>query len=638
MAKKPPPAVKLPFTPGDPRRTSWFKDARFGMIIHWGVYSIPARGEWVMQQEEIPLKQYEKYFRQFNPTRYDPREWARLAKEAGMKYMVLTTKHHDGFCLFDSKLTDYKATNTKARRDLIREYVEAARAEGLKVGFYYSLLDWHHPHYTVDSIHALRNDAKARAEKRDWLKYRKYLHGQVTELMSRYGPIDVLWADFSYGEKGAKEWGSVELLRKVFKLQPKIMVNNRLDVAGDIETPEQRIPKTIPQRDGRRILWESGMTFNDHWGYAREDHNYKSAAQAIRMLADCVSKNGNLMLNVGPQPDGRIPRESASRLKQIGRWMRANGESIYGCADGPTGDLPYGRTTRKGDTLYLHAFYWPADGRLELPPFNANLLSARLLKDGAALAFRQNKSGIVIRGPKSAPDKADAVVALRFDRAPASCGELTRTRVPTVTVPRTKGKDVVLDGHIDPAAWKGAATLEVTLRSGVLTSIRAIEPGAFGYRVRLMHRGEVLYVAVEARRKGGVLLADEEVLDGDGIELLADAALDGRWITNNRSSFRLAIDARGRSRVQDERPAGSVFYRAAASIKENIYTVTAALPFASLVKSNGKPVRAGDEIGFNLCAKSFRHPNWVDYELWWQASGGNVVIDRSQWGRLKLAK
>lgn len=630
--------IKLPFTPGDPNRCEWFTAARFGMFIHWGLYAIPARGEWVMQTEEIPLKKYEKYFHEFNPVNYDPRTWARLAKEAGMKYVVLTTKHHDGFCLFDSKLTTYKATNTKAKRDLIREYVDALRAEGLKVGFYYSLLDWHHPHYTVDSVHAQRNDGNVKAEKRDWRKYQEYLHGQVTELMSNYGPIDVLWCDFSYGEKNAKAWRAVELLGKIFKLQPNIIVNNRLGVAGDIDTPEQRIPQTIPEHNGRRLVWESCLTFNDHWGYARDDHNYKSATQAIRMLVDCVSKNGNLLLNVGPQPDGRIPEGSVSRLKEIGRWMRTNAESVHGCIDGPTGDLPYGRTTRKGDTLYLHAFQWPKGGRLELPPFKAKLVSACLLANGRDVAFNQNKGGIVLNGPKSAPDKADTVMALKFRGAPTICGELKRTHAPTVVAPRTKGEPVSLDGKVDALQWKGAAKFDVSLESGVVTSIRAIQSGALGYRVSLMHRDEVLFVAIEAKRKGDVVVGSDDLLGIDGVELLLDAALDGRKVTNNSASFRMVVDAKGRSRIQDESPAGSVFYRAAASVKGDAFIVMAAVPFSSLVRANGRPVKAGDEVGFNLCVKSFGSPGWVSYELWWQASGGNVVVDRSQWGRLRLGK
>lgn len=631
-------SIELPFTPGDPRRCDWFTEARFGMFLHWGLYAIPGRGEWVMQSEEIPVKKYEQYFRQFNPVHYDPRRWARLAKEAGMKYIILTTKHHDGFCLFDSKLTRYTAVHTKARRDLIRDYVDAVRAEGLKVGLYYSLLDWHHPHYTIDVVHSQRNDAKARCEKRIWSKYQTYLHGQVCELLRNYGPIDVLWCDFSYGDKDAKAWRAVELLGEIFKLQPNIIVNNRLGVTGDIDTPEQCIPKTIPELNGRRLVWESCLTFNDHWGYAPDDHNYKSATQAIRILVDCVSKNGNLLLNVGPQPDGRIPEESVCRLKDMGRWMRTNGESVYGCVDGPTGDLPYGRTTRKGDTLYLHVFQWPKAGRLEIPPFEVKLLSAHLLAGGHEVPFRQGKAGLVVHVSKTAPDKADTVIALKFAGAPTHCGELKRTKVPTLVAPRTTGKPVALDGQVDPAQWKGAAGFEVTHKSGVMTSLRAVQSGDLGYRVRLMHRDDILFVAIEAKRKGDVVFYRKEILSGDGIELLIDASLDGRRIANSRSSFRLAVDVEGRSRIVDESPAGSIFYRAAASTKGDTYTVTVAIPFTSLIKSNGKPVKAGDQVGFDLCAKSCAPGGWIIHELWWQAAGGTVVVDRSQWGRLKLGR
>jgi alpha-L-fucosidase len=627
---------QLPFQPGDPERCRWFTDARFGMFIHWGIYAIPARGEWVMQREEIPVKQYEKFFDRFDPANYDPAVWAGLAREAGMKYMVLTTKHHDGFCLFDSKLTDYKAPNTKAGRDLVAEYVDAARAEGLKVGFYYSLLDWHHPHYTIDPVHALRNDEKAGKEKRDWAKYIKYMHGQVRELMTNYGQIDVLWCDFSYGDKTGDAWRAHDLLNMVFELQPQIMVNNRLGVAGDIETPEQRIPNVPPTRDGKPVIWETCMTLNEHWGYAEDDRNYKSATQAIRMLVDCVSKGGNLLLNVGPRPDGSFPTQSVIRLKQIGRWMDANAESIYGCGPAPTGDLPYGRATMKGRKLYVHVFDWPEDGKVKLPPFRTKARSASLLKGDERLKLRQTGKSITITGPEEAPAWRDAAVAVEFERKPGQCGDIPREKIPTVRASRWTGKAEPFAQLLDSDAWNSAFSWTVKLKDGVLTSVRAYKPGDFRYTVRAMHRNDTLFVAVEAKRNGPVCAADT-VGNGDGVEVLIDGALDGRWITNNKRSFRLLVSADGSGEVADEDPDSGVFWRALGNVDGDKFRVVTAIPFTSILNADGEPVKAGDVIGFNVCGRAFGSPGWEHYTLWWQASGGTVVIDRSQWGRMKLA-
>ncbi|HUU44084.1 MAG TPA: alpha-L-fucosidase, partial [Planctomycetota bacterium] len=253
---------------GPGAHTRWWQDARFGMFIHWGIYAIPARGEWIRKIEAYEDDVYRAYAEEFDPVRYDPSTWARLAKHAGMKYVVMTTKHHDGFCLFDSKLTDFKATNTPAGRDLVAEYVEAFRAEGIKVGFYHSLIDWNHPHYPVDRLHPREKDEKARAEKRDFAKYLDYLHGQVRELLTNYGKIDVMWFDFSYDDLAAETWRAGALVKRVRELQPGIVLNNRLgdrekNVSeamkyGDFHTPEQTIPtEPCTDENGRPVLWES---------------------------------------------------------------------------------------------------------------------------------------------------------------------------------------------------------------------------------------------------------------------------------------------------------------------------------------------------------------------------------------------
>ena len=306
---------------------------------------------------------------------YDPKKWAKLAKKAGMKYMVLTAKHHDGFCLFDSGYTDFKATNTKCGRDLIKEYVEAVRAEGLKVGLYYSLLDWHHedyPHFS-DGAHPMYQNPAYPDEGRVWERYVEYLHNQVRELCTNYGKIDILWFDYSFGEYSGEKWGATRLVNMVRQLQPGVIIDNRLEVSGsglgslasgnplpyhgDFVSPEQIIPQEgIRDINGNPLIWEACFTMNDSWGYNLKDKYFKPAPMLIRKLVECVSKGGNMLLNVGPDARGNFPEESVSRLKEIGKWMEKNGESIYGCgmSDMPRPD--FGRITQKGNKLYYHIF------------------------------------------------------------------------------------------------------------------------------------------------------------------------------------------------------------------------------------------------------------------------------------------
>ena len=410
----------------------WWEDARFGMFIHWGLYAIPARGEWVRNVERYEDAPYRAYADEFNPVRYDPREWAALAKRAGMKYAVMTAKHHDGFCLFDSKLTDFKATNTPARRDLVREYVEAFRAEGLRVGFYYSLLDWNHPGYPVDHLHPRRDDAEAKATPRDFSAYVEYLHGQVRELLTNYGTIDILWFDFSYGEMRDEKWGATQLIKMIRSLQPGIVLDNRLAYRegslkaamayGDFHTPEQAIPPApVVDEDGKPVPWESCMTLNDHWGYARDDHNEKSPAQVVRALVECVSKNGNLLMNVGPTAKGEIPPASVERLETVGRWMRANGESVYGSGASEIAKPDWGRLTRRGSTLYVHLFERPA-GLILLNGLAGKARRARLLADGSEVSIErrwpapEDSKDLQLSLPGSKlPDELDTVIAVELE-------------------------------------------------------------------------------------------------------------------------------------------------------------------------------------------------------------------------------
>jgi alpha-L-fucosidase len=380
-------------TQTQPRRTTpdsaWFVDARFGLFIHWGLYSVPARHEWVQSREQIPAEDYQRYFDTFDPDLYDPEAWARQAHAAGMRYVVVTTKHHDGFCLWDSALTDFKAPNTPAGRDLLRPFVDAFRAAGLRIGFYHSLIDWHHPQFPVDGIHPMRADAafKEREKGRDIASYREYLHGQVRELLTGYGEIDVMWFDFSYpdrwwGGKGKEDWGSEELLAMVRELQPGILVNDRLEVGGDLVTPEQYQPARAPERDGEPVLWEACQTLNGSWGYDRDNLDWKSLEMLVQMLVDSVSKGGNLLLNVGPTARGELEPGALERLRGFHEWMRLHERAVRGC--GPSSYVPPAdcRYTQRGDRLYLHVFAWPFR-HVHLEGLAGRVRAARLLNDGS---------------------------------------------------------------------------------------------------------------------------------------------------------------------------------------------------------------------------------------------------------------
>ncbi len=426
------------------QRMQWFSEARFGMFIHWGLYAIPARGEWVRSVEKISVEDYQPYFDEFDPVDYNPREWARIAKQAGMKYAVLTAKHHDGFCLFDSALTEYKSTRTKAGRDLVREYLDAFREEGLKVGLYYSLLDWHHPDYPAygDPHHPMRSNEDFRNRPREFGRYLEYMHGQIRELLTGYGKIDIMWFDFSYDGMKGETWRATDLITMVRSLQPHIIIDNRLEAsgsergsifssnpsffAGDFASPEQIIPPCgLTNEDGDAIPWEACVTLNDNWGYAAADKNYKTSTTIIRKLVECVSKNGNLLLNVGPDALGRIPKASVDILTEVGDWMRENGDSIYACGQAAVPKPDWGRYTQKGNTLYAHVFE-ESIGPINLMGLAERVTKARLLSDGSELflsrpwnasLFPDDAFVSFLRAGHSThplPDKRDTVLQLEM--------------------------------------------------------------------------------------------------------------------------------------------------------------------------------------------------------------------------------
>lgn len=430
-------------TAGD---TSWFIHDRFGMFIHFGLYALPARHEWVKTNEFISEEKYQKYFDHFDPDLFDAREWAKKAKAAGMKYAVLTTKHHEGFCLFDSCHTDYKITNTPFGRDLVKEYVDAFRAEGLHVGFYYSLIDWHHPDFPIDSLHPRRNDPHAEEldKGRDVRKYAEYMRNQLTELLTNYGKIDILWLDFSYthpdpasvkpwmqhgGGKGKNEWESEKLISLVRSLQPNIIIDNRADLEQDLWTPEQYQVLSWPKhpKTGERVTWEACQTFSGSWGYHRDEKSWKSPRMLIEMLINTVCIGGNLLMNVGPTSRGNFDKRADAALEVFGEWMRLNGRSIYGCtmAD-PELPVPRGcrfTQTADGKRLYVHLMEYPY-AFLEMRGFAGKVDYAQFLHDGSEIKFTEKSSThfsecrteaddlLVLELPVPAPDVTVPVIEL----------------------------------------------------------------------------------------------------------------------------------------------------------------------------------------------------------------------------------
>ncbi len=385
--------------PDHERRMQWWRQAKFGMFIHFGLYSILGREAWAMGDEDIPLAEYQQLAAQFRPAPGAARAWAHLARTSGMRYMVLTTKHHEGFCLFDSKLTDYSAPKHAAGRDLVREFVEAARAEGLRIGFYYSLMDWHHPDWRN-----CKEDVAARE------RFVAYTHGQIRELMSNYGKIDILWYDMPV-PLDTVGWRSEEMNRMVLKLQPEIAINNRNLLNGDFSTPEQ---STQPGKAD----WESCMTMNDSWGYLAGDHNWKSPQQLLQNLVECARDGGNYLLNVGPMADGTVPVPGVERLKAIGDWLGKNGECVYETerCSFPHGNI--GVYTRKGNRLYVINYFWPG-AIMNVGGVRFAVKSARFLASGTQVKFEQRGSQLIFRDlPSNAPDSPLTVIAVECDREP----------------------------------------------------------------------------------------------------------------------------------------------------------------------------------------------------------------------------
>ena len=385
------------------RRMKWWHEAKFGMFIHWGLYSLFGRHEWVMEMEGIPATEYQEAAKRFNPKPNAARDWARLAKRAGQKYMVMTTKHHEGFCLFDTRTTDYCAPKQAAKRDLVREYVDAVRAEGLRVGFYYSLMDWHHP----DGARCATDEASRK-------RFVEYIHTHLRELLTNYGKIDILWYDVSW-PLDVNGWESEKMNQMVFSLQPDIILNNRNKLPGDFATPEQRIEAAEAGR-----AWESCMTMNDSWGYHTADDNWKTPKQVIRNLITCAHDGGNYLINIGPKPDGSIPEESIRIMTTVGNWMDKNGEALYGADVCNPRRSRNGSFSRRGNTLYFHVHFWPSGGdSLAFAGLQTKVKSAKLLATGQKVDFDQDTYRIRFKGlPEKAPDAPITTLALECESEP----------------------------------------------------------------------------------------------------------------------------------------------------------------------------------------------------------------------------
>jgi alpha-L-fucosidase len=415
-------------------RTAWYREAKFGMFIHWGPYSLASvEASWPIMRpsKEFPIteEQYRSLPRQFNPTKFDPHAWIALAKSAHQRYMVFTTKHHDGFCMFDSAYTDYKITNTPYKKDIVAQLAEACGHEKMPVGFYYSPPDMNHPAFR-DTSKLSSTNWNGEPTRAVWPTYLDYMELQLRELLTRYGDVVLIWFDGLYNQR---KFDGDRMHRAILEIQPQTLINNRIGIPGDFETPEQFLPASIPVK-GKTLdfdhkdtgsrpnyvpapeefrLWETCMTINNTWAYNKNDRNFKSSQHLIRTLVVVASRGGNFLLNVGPQPDGTIQPEFATRLQAIGKWMDHNSESIHGTTYGPVQGMPSVRTTAKGRDVFIHVFDWPA-AALELTAENLpKFRSASLLATGQSLEFHQEGPRLTLKLPAQAPDPDVSVIAMR---------------------------------------------------------------------------------------------------------------------------------------------------------------------------------------------------------------------------------
>jgi len=434
IAAKPVAAQMTPITTDADQRTAWYREAKFGMFIHWGPYSVASvEASWPIMRpsKEFPISEmeYRALPARFNPVHFDPYAWVALAKAAGQRYMVFTTKHHDGFCMFDSSYTDYKITKTPYGKDIVAELAEACHRERMPIGFYYSPPDMNHPAFRDTSQPASKN-WNGEPTRAQWPLYLDYMELQLRELLTHYGDVALIWFDGLYQQQ---KYDGARMQRVIHELQPRTLMNNRIGIPGDFETPEQFLPASIPVK-GRQLdfnhhetgtkpgdvpspedfrLWETCMTINHTWAYNKNDRDFKSAKELVRTLIEVASRGGNFLLDVGPGPDGTIQPEFRERLLAIGQWLSVNGESIYGTTYGPLQTLSFGRTTAKGRTIYLHVFDWQKE-QLTVPGLTGNVESVRLLAGNRPVSFHQNGTSLVLDTSGIQPDPYATVFSVKL--------------------------------------------------------------------------------------------------------------------------------------------------------------------------------------------------------------------------------
>lgn len=479
-------------------RMSWFREARFGMFIHWGLYAQAAgqfngkpttgTGEWIMNDMKIPVADYEKLVPQFNPVKFDAKQWVQIAKSAGMKYIVITSKHHDGFCLFDSKVSDYDVMATPFKRDIMKELADACHAEGIQICWYHSIMDWHHPDAQGPHWPTYNTDKKKNPNFARYVE--TYLKPQIKELLTNYGKIGIVWFDGEWIPEWTEEMGQ-DMYAYCRSLQPGVIVNNRVgkgragmagmskdkSAAGDYGTPEQEIPATgFPGVD-----WESCMTMNDTWGFKQSDKNWKSAATLIHNLIDCASTGGNFLLNVGPTGEGLIPQASVDRLAEVGRWMKINSESIYGTMASPFPKLAWGRCTQKPGKLYLHVYHWPADGKLLVPISNKIKNVYLMAGNDKSPTARSTEDGQIISLPIAAPDKVASMVVAEIEGEPKVLAQTIRQAADSSLTLLAYDADVI--AHQARLEKKGANPYNIgywtDVRDIVRWQARIDKPGKF---------------------------------------------------------------------------------------------------------------------------------------------------------------